>query len=155
MERFTHSIKVLWRSERLLVANDLRQGAQKIQFNALAGLVAVFGLVMLGLASFFALVPYMGQALAALTVAGIDLLIAVGLMAYARSLKPAPEYDMVREMRNTALNDIEEEVAQTGAELEAMKNDVKKFVRHPVEALVPGVGPIVNAIVRGVVSARK
>lgn len=155
MERITHSVKVLWRSERLLVSNDLRLGAQKIQFNALAGLVAVFGLVMLGIAFFFALVPTMGYALAALTVGGTDLVIAVALIAYAKSLKPSPEYGMVTEMRNSALNDIEDEISQAEADLSALKKDVKNFIRHPVEALVPGVGPLVNAIVRGVVSARK
>ncbi len=84
MERFTHSLKVLWRSERLLLGNELRLGSQKIQVNAMAGLVAVFGLVMLGVAFFFALAPYTGNALGALIVGGTDLLLAVGLIAYGK-----------------------------------------------------------------------
>lgn len=156
MERFTHSTKVLWRSERLLLGNELRQGTQKFQFNALAGLVAVFGLVMLGVAFFFALVPYMGHALAALTVGGVDFLLAAILIGYSRSLKPSAEIEMIREMRNMALNDIEDEVAQTEAELVALKDGVQRFVRNPLEVLVPGaMGPLVNAVARGVASRRK
>ena len=47
MEYFVRSFKVLWRSERLLKQNEFRLVTQKIQLNALAGFVAVFGLVML------------------------------------------------------------------------------------------------------------
>lgn len=67
MEHLVRSLKVAWRSERLLRENEIRLLSQKIQFNALAGLVAVFGLVMLSLAVFFGLVPHLGQPLAAQT----------------------------------------------------------------------------------------
>lgn len=156
MERLTHSFKLLWRSERLLLENDLRQGAQKIQFNALAGLVALFGLVMLGIAFYFALVPHMGRALAALTVGGTDLVLAGVLIAFARSLKPAAEYDMVKEMRNSALGDIEEEVARAEADLATARANVLRFTRDPLQTIVPGaVGPLVSAVTRGVMSAKR
>ena len=58
MERFVYSLRVLWRTDRLLTQNEMRLLSQKLQFNALAGLVALFGLVMLSLAVFFALVPH-------------------------------------------------------------------------------------------------
>ena len=156
MERFAHSIKVLWRSERLLRQNEIRLATQQIQARALAGLVAVFGLVMLSLAGFFALVPYWGQALAALGVGGTDLVLAALLVAYARSLKPAPEIEMVREMRAMAIADIEEEVAQAQDQLVTLKDDVRRFVRNPVDALLPGaIGPLLGAIARGLGSAKK
>ncbi len=156
MERFAHSLKLFWRSERLLRQNDLRLSIQKVQFNALAGLVAIFGLGMLSLAVFFALVPYWGQALAALTVAGVDLVLAAALVAYARSLKPAAEFEMVKEMRDLALSDIEEEVALAEAELVALKDGVHKFIRNPIDTLLPGtIAPLLAAIVRGLGGAKK
>lgn len=146
MERFTHSLKVLWRSERLLKENDLRLATQKIQFNALAGLVALFGLVMLTLAAFFALAPHWGQSLAALAVAGADLSLAVVLVAYARAIKPAAEVEMIKEVRNLALTDIQHQVALAEAEIVALKNHVEGFIRNPVDTLFPG---IVGALFRG------
>ena len=156
MEYFVRSFKVFWRSERLLKQNEIRLTAQKIQLNALAGFVAVFGLVMLTLAVFFALVPYMGQALAALTVSGVDLALAGALLAYGRSLKPAPEVEMAREMRDMALSNIEDEVAQAGADFVALKNDVHKLIRNPVDVLLPhAIGPLVSAVTRGLGSMKK
>lgn len=156
MEHLIRSLKVLWRSERLLAEYQLNQATQRIQFNALAALVAVFGLVMLSIAAFFALVPYWGNALAALAVAGADLLLAVVLILYARSLRLSPEVEMVREVRNMALNDIEEELDLVEAEIVAVKDGVKKFMHHPVDMLLPGaIGPLLNAVLKGLGSAKK
>ena len=156
MERLVHGLKMLWRSERLIRQKELRLMTVKVQFNALAGLVAIFGLVMLSLAAFFALAPYGGQALAALAVGVADLVFAGALVAYARTLKPAPEVEMVREVREMAIEEIEEEFARAEAELVALRDEVRKFVRNPVDTLLPAViGPLLSAVSRGVGSAKK
>ena len=55
-----------------------------------------------------------------------------------------------------ALNDLEEEMALAEAELVAMKEDLQKFIRNPVDALLPGlIGPILNAVARGLGAAKK
>jgi hypothetical protein len=156
MERVVQSLKMLWRSERLLRENEFQLGAKKIQCNALAGLVALFGLVMLTLSVFFGLVPYWGQSLAALTVAGGDLLLAGALIAYGRSLQPHAEIGMVKEVRDMALSDIQNEVSLAEAELVALKDDVHKFVRNPMDALLPAaVGPLLGAVTRSLTSTKK
>ena len=156
MEYFARSFKVFWRSERLLKQNEIRLTMQRIQCNALAAFVAVFGLVMLTLAVFFALVPYLGQALAALAVSGADLTLAGMLYAYGRSLKPAPEAEMVREMRDMALSSMEDEVARAEVELVALKNDVHKLIRNPVDVLLPhAIGPLVSAVTSSLGSTKK
>ena len=156
MERFVHSLRILWRTDRLLTQNEIRLLSQKLQFNALAGLVALFGLVMLSLAVFFALVPHWGHSLAALAVGGADVVLAVLLVSYAGSIKPAPEVEMIKEMRDAALNDLKEEVAQADAELVALKDEAHRFLRNPVEALLPAaLGPLMGAAVRGLNSRSK
>ena len=150
MEHLVQNLKVWWRSERLLKKNENNLKAQKIQFNALAGFVARVGLVMLTLAVFVALVPYLGQALAALSVAGLDLGLAGVLIIYGRSLKPAPEVEMVIEMRDMALTNIGDEVARMEAELVTLKKDVHKLIRNPVEVLLPhAIVPLISAFSRG------
>jgi hypothetical protein len=156
MKHIVQSLKVFWRSERLIRQNDLRLATQKILFLALAGLVAVFGLVILSVSVFFALVPYLGQAKAALTVAGADIMIAAILVFYAKAIKPAEEVKMVREVRDMAINDIEAELARTGAELAALRDDVRKFIRNPIDTLLPAaMGPLLVAAVKGVRSSKK
>lgn len=156
MKHFVQSLKVYWRSERLLRQNDFRLGAKKIQFNAMAGLVALFGLVMLTLAAFFAVAPYWGNALAALAVGGIDLLLAGALIGYAQSLKPGEEIGMVTEVRDMALRAMEDEVALAEAELVSLTNQVRTFVRNPARALLPGAASLVtSAVVRGLSSGKK
>ena len=156
MERFVYSLRVLWRTDRLLTQNEMRLLSQKLQFNALAGLVALFGLVMLSLAVFFALVPHWGHSLAALAVGGADVVLAVLLVSYSGSIKPAPEVEMIKEMRDAALNDLKEEVAQADVELVALKDEAHRFLRNPVEALLPAaLGPLMGAAVRGLNSRSK
>ena len=150
MEHLAQNLKVLWRSERLLKKNEINLMSQKIQCNALAGFVAIFGLVMLTLAVFFALVPYLGQALAALSVAGIDLGLAGALVVYGRSLKPAPEVEMVRDMRDMALENIGDEVSRIEGELVSLKKDVHKLIRNPIDVLLPhAIIPLISAFTRG------
>jgi len=156
MERFTNNLRLLWRSERLLAQQEIRMGTRKLEIHSLAGLVAIFGLGMLGVALFFAIEPYWGRPLAALAVAGVDLVVAAVLIAAARSLKPAPEVAMVREMRDMSLEGIREEAALAEAEIDGLKNDIRNFVRNPFEALLPAiVSPMLGAVTRGLHSSRK
>jgi hypothetical protein len=130
--------------------------ARKIQFSAIAGLITLFALIMLSLAGFFALVPLWGQAFAALGVAGADLVLAGALVAYARSLQPPAETDMVREVRDMAMSDIKYEVAQAEQELVALKDAVQKIIQHPMDALLPtAIAPLLSAVVRGLRSKQK
>jgi hypothetical protein len=156
MEHLMRSFNVLWRSERLLAEYELKQASKRIQLNALAALVAVFGLVMLSVAMFFALAPYWGHALAALAVSGTDLLLAAVLILYARSLHPPTEVEMVREVRNMALKGIEEEIALVESEVVALKDGIQRLLHNPVDMLLPGaIGPLLGAIVKGLGTAKK
>jgi hypothetical protein len=148
MERFTHSMKILWRTERLLTERQLQLASQRLQFNALAGLIALFGLGMMSIAAYFALVPTLGQAGAAFAVGCADFALAGLLFLYAKSLQPAPEIAMVREMRDMALSDLQEEISLAQAEVVAVQKEVRRFIRHPVDALMPdALGSVLNGAV--------
>ena len=156
MEHLARSLKMVWRSERLLRENEFRLTLQKVQLSALAGLVGIFGLVMISMAVFFALVPHLGQALAALCVGGVDLVLAILLIVWAGSLKPSPEVELVKEVRDMALADVEEEVSLAQAEVVALKNEVHGFIRNPLDTLLPGaMGPLLGAMGRSIASPRK
>jgi len=69
---------------------------------------------------------------------------------YGRSLKPAPEVEMVIEMRDMALTNIGDEVARMEAEVVSLKKDVRRLIRNPVDVLLPhAVIPLISAFGRG------
>jgi hypothetical protein len=149
MEHIVRSLKTVWRTERILGKNEFRLMVKKLQLNLLAGVVALFGLVMLSLALFFTLLPHWGQALSALAVGGLELVIAVVLIIYSGSLSAPVEMEMVREMRDMALQDVEEEVALAQAELVSLKQELHRFIRNPVDSLLPSlIGPLLSAVTR-------
>ena len=156
MEHIVRSLKTLWRTERILGKNEFRLVVKKLQLNLLAGVVALFGLVMLSLALFFTLVPHWGQALSALAVGGLELVIAVVLISYSGSLSSPVELEMVREMRDMALQDVEEEVALAQAELVSLKEELHRFIRNPVDSLLPAlIGPLLSAVTRALSASKK
>ena len=156
MERFANNVRLLWGAERLLIQQEIRTGTKRLGIMALAGLIAAFGLAMLGVAVFFAIEPYWGRSLAALTVAGIDLVIAAGLIAAARAVKTSEETAMVKEMREMAVNGIKDEAAQAGAEIDSLKSDIHDFARNPVGTLLPAVvSPMLGAVTRGLRGVKK
>ena len=156
MEHIVRSLKTVWRTERILGKNEFRLMVKKLQLNLLAGVVALFGLVMLSLALFFTLVPHWGQALSALAVGGLELVIAVVLISYSGSLSSPVELEMVREMRDMALQDVEEEVALAQAELVSLKEELHRFIRNPVDSLLPAlIGPLLSAVTRALSASKK
>lgn len=156
MEHLARSLKIAWRSERLLIENELRLTLQKMQLGALAGLVGILGLVMINMAAFYALVPHVGQPLAALCVGAVDLVLAVLLIVRVGSLKASPEVELVKEVRTMAFADIEDELSLAEAELTALKNEVHAFVRNPLDTLLPAaITPLLEAVIRGIAARKK
>lgn len=147
MERFVRSLRILWKSERLLAEQQLKLATARLQLNGLAGLIAVFGLAMLNAAAFFALTPVWGQAWAALAVGVADLVLAGGLVAYGQSLQPGAEIEIVKEVRDTALADLEAEAAMVEAEVVGLRDEVRRFLRNPLDTLLPGgIGPLLRVV---------
>jgi hypothetical protein len=54
-----------------------------------------------------------------------------------------------------AVSDIKEAVVQIDAELEVLKEDARRFLRNPVDALLPaGIGSLISALARGLGSGK-
>ena len=149
MRRFTHNLKQIWQAEQTIRKQELRVGVLKIILVSIAGLIFVMGLVMLDLAAFFALVPRIGKPLAALSVTGINVGIALLLILKARCLKPPAGIEMLRQARDMAREDVENGVELASDAAVSRKQEIEHFIRHPGEALLPAVGPLLMAIVNG------
>jgi hypothetical protein len=108
--------------------------AGKSQLVLLSSLIGGLGVAMLDLAAFVAMRPSLGDVGAATAVGVVDLVIAGALVAWAR-LSPSAHLDAVVQVRDMAMEDMEMQIES----LLGARADLERLVRHPLEAVTPGV----------------
>jgi hypothetical protein len=163
MNSLTRNLNILWRSERLLAEAEWRRSSRQITILVLAGVFGLLALIMLNVAGFYWLATTYGTAQAALAVAVADIVIAAVLAVSAQSLKTAPETDMIREFRDSALAEIETEAEAFQTHLVQIRDDVKtigatvsKVAADPIGNLSPALLiPAINAFTTVVRSKKK
>lgn len=163
MNSLTRNLNILWRSERLLAEAEWRRSSRQITILVLAGVFGLLALIMLNVAGFYWLATTYGTAQAALAVAVADIVIAAILAVSAQSLKTAPETDMIREFRDSALAEIEAEAESFQTHLVQIRDDVKtigatvsKVAADPIGSLSPALLiPAINAFTTVVRSKKK
>ena len=82
----------------------------------------------------------------------------VGNASQPRFFNAVAEVETAFEAREflRALNDIEEEIALVESEVVALKDGIQRLLHNPVDMLLPGaIGPLLGAIVKGLVTAKK
>lgn len=63
---------------------------------------------------------------------------------------------MVKEIRDMAISDMEKELEKADAELKTLRNDARKFIRNPFDALMPiAISPLLGAVAKGLRSSNK
>lgn len=103
MNDMTRRIAILWRAERLVTEIRLALLLRRAVWIALACFVAMFGLVMLNLAAFFALEELLGPPWGALALAAADFALAAMALVVAALFRPGRELEVAVELRNAAL----------------------------------------------------
>lgn len=163
MNSLTRNLNILWRSERLLAEAEWRRSSRQITILVLAGVFGLLALIMLNVAGFYWLATTYGTAQAALAVAAADIVIAAILAVSAQSLKTAPETNMIREFRDSALAEIETEAEAFQTQLVQIRDDVKTIgatvsmvASDPIGSLSPALLiPAINAFTTVVRSKKK
>ena len=163
MNSLTRNLNILWRSERLLAEAEWRRSSRQITILVLAGVFGLLALIMLNVAGFYWLATTYGTAQAALAVDAGGIVIAAILAVSAQSLKTAPETDMIREFRDSALEEIETEAEAFQTHLVQIRDDVKtigatvsKVASDPIGSLSPALLiPAINAFTTVVRSKKK
>ena len=139
MARLAQNVRILWRAESMLSNVRLHTLAKRSSLIVFAALVGGTGVVMLSIAGFFALRPRWDAAGAALIVGVVDLVLAIALVAYGRTIVPGPEVDMLTEVRDMALAELESSATEVEAAFTRGRRELQQIVRHPLSALAPGV----------------
>ncbi len=138
-------LRILWRADAILAEIRLHQLFTRFGLTALAALVALFGLLMLELAAYFALVQQMSAVLAAAILGVINFAVAGLLVLIGARRKPGRDYELALEVHNSAMDALGGEAEALRAELQGLINTLK----HPLDGALLGlIAPLVTSLLR-------
>ncbi|WP_170559860.1 phage holin family protein [Ruegeria atlantica] len=136
MSRISRNVSIILRAERLIAQRQLAVAAKRTGFYAAAGLAVGLAVIMLNVAGFFWLSETMSKSLAAVIVAGVNLVLAVLLALVANSMTAESDTSAAVELRDMALHDIEDEVRDNVTEA---RNMIVGLKRDPIGVLSPDI----------------
>ena len=153
MNRIGRNISIALRAERLIAQRKMEVIRTQTGLIAAAGLVAGIGLIMLNVASYYALETQLSPQAAALIVALANFVLAVLLGIYAGRINAGADVQGATEVRDMAVEDLEAEIENATREAQQIVSDVRQLVKNPLGSALPGVvGPLAKALMK---SARK
>lgn len=129
MDETLLKLRVLTRAEMTLAKANARRMAARSRLYAIALGIVLITVVLLNIAAFEYLSTQMTDAMAALTLAIINAVLAVIIIVVATRIRPGPEEEMVREIREMALTElsadadgIKQNFAQIGSDIERIRS---------------------------------
>ena len=138
MEALIAKMRLLAKAEAILVRLHLRRAVRQVSVVLAAALFGLLGLAMLTVAFYLFLAPRIDPALAALSVAVLDLLLAVAAVVAASRLELGPEAEAAEMIRDRASSELAADAERLRAQLDDLGQDIKR-IRSAVTGLVhPG-----------------
>lgn len=138
MEALIAKMRLLAKAEAILVRLHLRRAVRQVSFVLVAALFGLLALAMLNVAFYLFLSPRIDPALAALAVAGLDMLLAVVAVVAASRLELGPEAEDAVAIRDVASSELAADAEHLRAQLEDLGQDIKR-IRSAVTGIVqPG-----------------
>jgi hypothetical protein len=154
MDNLIRHLRILWRAESIIADIYLRLLVKRSGLISFAGLIAVFGLLMLNVAGYLALEQIWSPVWAAVTMSMVDFVVALLLIVAAARSKPGRELDLALEVRGIAFRGLETEASAVQAELAAVRDEFRdakanlaRFVKHPLDTALPALIAPLGSIV--------
>jgi hypothetical protein len=144
-ENIVKHLRALWRTDRIIAEIRMRHLLVGLGLRAFAALIATFGLLMLELATYFALVQFWTAISAAAILGAANFLIAALLFVIATRALAGRELALANEIHDSSIEALQIEARTLHAQLSGA-------VHHPLTGLLPLLIPL---IVVGVKSLKK
>lgn len=142
------NLRALWRTDRIIAELRMRHMLVGLGLRAFAALIAAFGLLMLELAAYFALVQIWSAILAAAILGAVNFAIAAVLFLIAGRPPTGRELELANEIHGSAV-----EALQT--EARGMQQQFAGIVQHPLNSALPHIlVPLITIIVRSLKKSR-
>ena len=141
-ENIVRNLRVLWRTDRIIADIRMRHLLVSLGLRAFAALIAAFGLLMLELSAYFALVQIWSAIFAAAILGVINFAIAAILFLVADRPPAGRELELATEIHGSAVDALQ-------VEARAMQSEVSGMVHHPLNSARPMLlVPLITIIVR-------
>jgi membrane protein implicated in regulation of membrane protease activity len=141
-ENVVKNLRVLWRTDRIIAEIRMRHLLVGLGLRAFAALIAAFGLLMLELSAYFALVQIWSAISAAAILGGVNFAIAAILFVLAARPPGGRELELASEIHGSSIDALQ-------LEARALQSQVSGMVHHPFNGVLPLLlVPLITIIIR-------
>ena len=141
-ENVVKNLRVLWRTDRIIADIRMRHMLVGLGLRAFAALIAAFGLLMLELSAYFALVQIWSAISAAAILGALNFAIAAILLVVAGRPPAGRELELANQIHGSAIDALQ-------LEARAMQSQFSGMVQHPLNSALPMLlVPLITIIVR-------
>jgi hypothetical protein len=141
-ENIVRQLRVLWRTDRIIAEIRMRRMLVSLGLRAFAALIAAFGLLMLELAGYFALVQIWSAICAAAILGVVNFVTAAIVFAIVAKPPPGDELELATEIHGSAVEGLQIEARAAQAQFSGM-------VHHPLNGALPLLlVPLITIIVK-------
>ena len=149
MNRISRSVSLIIRSERLMAERRMAVIGKQAGLLAFGILVAGIGVVMLTASAYLALAEWLSQPLAALIVSLVDFTLAGALVMIASKQSAEDEIKPVMELRDMAMDDLDQEFQIATQEVRAVIDGVRALGQNPMGLGNVGmIAPLITALLK-------
>lgn len=148
MTRITRNLTTIYRIERVIARRRFSIVQSQAILMALAGVVALIGLILLNWSLFFVLEARMSPAAASAILAVVNIALAGLLAAHAGRMNVEAEIGPAVEVRDLAIADLEAEVEDVAKEAREIVNSLKGMHKDPFGSLATLFLPLVTALLK-------
>ena len=141
-ENVVKHLRVLWRTDRIIAEIRMRHMLIGLGLRAFAALIAAFGLLMLELSAYFALVQIWSAISAAAILGVVNFAIAAILLATAARPPNGRELELANEIHGSAVDALQ-------LEARALQSQASQAFHHPLNGVLPMlIVPLITIIIR-------
>lgn len=147
-ENVVKHLRVLWRTDRIIADIRLRHLLVSLGLRAFAALIAAFGLLMLELSAYFALVQIWSAIAAAAILGAVNFVIAAALFLIAGRGLSGRDIELANEIHDTSIEALQ-------LEARALQTQVSGAVQHPLSTIVPMLVPLIAIVIKNLRATTK
>ena len=141
-ENIVKQLRALWRTDRIIADIRLRHLLVGLGLRAFAALIAGFGLAMLELAAYFALIQVLNAIYTAVILGAVNFAIAAILFAIAGRPPAGRELELASEIHAASLEALQ-------LEARGLQSEISGMIHHPLNGILPSlIVPLITIIVR-------
>jgi len=141
-ENIVRNLRVLWRTDRIIADIRMRHLLIGLGLRAFAALIAAFGLLMLELSAYFALVQIWSPMTAAAILGALNFGIAAIMLAIAARPPTGRELELANEIHGSSVDALQ-------LEARALQSQLSGMIHHPLNGILPLlIVPLISIIIK-------